>query len=547
MQVRIYRRALIHTGVAGQQPAEALAVADGEVLAVGSATSVRDAARAATDGPVEEVDLEEAVVLPGFYDAHIHTANLARELVSVDLRSARTLSEALALVADHAATLTPGAWLTGGRWNHNLWAPPVQPDRWALDSVTGSRPAALASVDGHTTWVNSRALALAGIDRSTPDPVGGEIARDRDGEPTGILRETAAALLDPVLPPVEGLPALLRRAQDHLLSLGLTSVHDLDGEDCREAYLRLKADGDLHIRVHKGIRVAALDQAIAEGRRTGAGDDWFRTGPVKLFSDGALGSRTCHMSHDFAGEAGNHGIAVTPFEDLRDQGLRANAAGLAAAGHAIGDRANELVLDAFAAALEQRPAGGASGHRHPVGLRNRIEHAQHLRPEDVQRMARLGAVASMQPTHCTTDFDLADQLLGGRELASYAWRSMLNAGVPLAFGSDAPVEDANPFHALHAAMTRTRPDGTPAGGWQPEQRLSAAEALTAHTLGAAWAAGEDHRKGVLAPGRLADFVVVDTDPHLAPPEVVRDTTVLTTVVGGVVRWQHDSSNQPVRA
>ncbi|WP_257954881.1 amidohydrolase [Nocardioides sp. B-3] len=296
----------------------------------------------------------------------------------------------------------------------------------------------------------------------------------------------------------------------------------------------LREAGHPGLRVHKAVRSPDLELALAEGRRTGDGDDWFRTGPVKLFSDGALGSRTCHMSHDFADQQGNHGIAVTPYADLLAQVRSANGAGLAVAVHAIGDRANQLVLDAFEAAG-------------PVGLRNRIEHAQHLRPVDVQRMARLGIVASMQPTHCTSDIDLAEQLLGDRDSASYARRSLLNAGVPLAFGSDAPVEEANPFHAMYAAMTRTRPDGTPDGGWQPGQRLSAGEALTAHTLGSAWAAGEDHRKGVLAPGFLADFVVVDTDPHVAPPEAVRAATVLTTVVGGLVRWQHDRSTQPTRA
>lgn len=317
----------------------------------------------------------------------------------------------------------------------------------------------------------------------------------------------------------------LRVVQDELLALGLTSVHDIDGEDCRAAYLELREAGELKLRVHKAIPSVHLEEAIAEGRRTGQGDDWFRTGPVKIFSDGALGSHTCHMSEPFAGEHPNVGIAVTPYEDLVKLFARAAENGIAVATHAIGDQANHLVIDAYEA-VGRTP-----------GLRHRIEHAQHLRPGDLARMARLGVAASMQPVHCTSDIDLVDTLLAGHDLASYAWRGMLDAGVGLAFGSDAPIEHPNPFAALYAAVTRTRPDGTPVGGWQPEQRLTMAEALAAHTLGAAHAAGEEGRKGVLAPGMLADFIAVDTDPWLESPDAVLRTRVMTTVVGGEIRWQ----------
>jgi predicted amidohydrolase YtcJ len=374
---------------------------------------------------------------------------------------------------------------------------------------------------------------MVGIDHTSADPAGGQIVRDERGQPTGILRESASyPLRDVMNSPASGdLRGLLRRAQERLLSVGLTSVHDLDGEDCRAAYLQMHQAGELALRVHKAIPVAYLDGAIDEGRRTGQGDDWFRTGPVKVFSDGALGSHTCHMTEHFAGNEDNFGIAVTAADEMVRIVRKANAAGIAVATHAIGDRGNQLVLDAYEAV---DPAGTSP-------LRNRIEHAQHLRPQDVVRLARLGVVASMQPTHCTSDIDLVSTLLADRDLSSYAWRSMLNAGVSLAFGSDAPVEDPNPFHGVFAAMTRTRADGTPSGGWQPRQRLSVGEALTAYTLGSAFAAGEEHRKGVLAPGKLADFIVLDTDPFAEPPEAVRRTTVLTTVVGGRIRWQRSGS------
>lgn len=517
MSIRVYRHGVIHTGDDRNPQAEALAVQDGRILAIGSEADVRAAAGAGAD----VVDLDGAAVLPGLYDAHIHTAAYAHSLTTVDLAGTRSLAEALARIADRAGRLRPGEWLLGGRWNSNVWEPPGQPDRHALDSVCAANPVALPSVDGHTTWANTAALRLVGIDAATPDPVGGHIVRDDTGEPTGILRETAAHPLRPFMAAPD-LGSLLRTAQERLLALGITSVHDIDGEDCRRAYLEMAAAGDLKLRVHKAIRLEHLDTALAEGRRTGEGDDWFRTGPLKVFSDGALGSHTCHMSRPLAG--GDAGIAVVPYSEMVRLFRTATDAGIAVATHAIGDQANHLVLDAYAA-IGPTP-----------GLRHRIEHAQHLQPADVARMARLGVVASMQPVHCTSDMDLVDTLLAGHELASYAWRDLLDAGVALAFGSDAPVEDPNPFPALYAATTRTRADGTPAGGWQPEQRISMAEAVRAHTAGAAYAAGEEAYKGILATGMLADFIAVDTDPYRESPEAVQRTRVLTTVVGGEVRW-----------
>ncbi|WP_027341480.1 amidohydrolase [Hamadaea tsunoensis] len=518
MSITVFRTAVIHTGDESRPRAQAVAVENGQIVAIGSDSEVRAAA-----GPAAElVDLPGAAVLPGIYDAHIHTAQYAQGLVTVDLGGTRSLAEALARVADRAARLRPGEWLLGGRWNSNVWDPPVQPDRYALDAVCPDNPVALPNIDAHTTWVNSAALRIVGIDAATPDPVGGQIVRDERGEPTGILRENATHPLRPYTA-ADDLGALLRTGQEKLLALGITSLHDIDGDDCWQAYRRLHADGQLKIRVHKAIRLEHFEAAVAEGRRTGQGDDWLRTGPLKVFSDGALGSHTCHTSAPMAG--GGHGIEVVPYPDLVRIYRTAAEAGIAVATHAIGDRANHLVLDAYE---EVGPT---------PGLRNRIEHAQHLRPADVARMARLGIVASMQPVHCTSDLDLVDDLLAGHDLASYAWRGLLDAGAPLAFGSDAPVEDPNPFAALYAAVTRTRPGGEPAGGWQPGQRITMAEAVRAHTAGSAYAAGEESRKGVLAPGMLADFIAVDTDPYAESPEAVLRTQVLTTVVGGTVAWE----------
>lgn len=524
MTIRVFHHPTIRTGLPGGV-VQALAVDGEEIVAAGTLEQVREAVGAAA--PV--VELDGVCVLPGFYDAHIHTASLARDLTSVDLRGTASLEEALERVRTFREGVPEGAWLLGGRWDSNRWRVPRQPDRDALDTVCPDRPAVLRSVDGHTVWVNTAALRAAGIDDDTPDPIGGQIVRDEHGRATGILREEAGAGIrrQAEASLTDDLSVGLAPAQEHLLSVGLTSVHDIDGEDCRAAYLRLREEGKLKLRVHKAIPVTALETAIQERRTTGDGDDWFGTGPVKLFSDGALGSHTCHMREPFRGDDGNTGIAVTPADELRRLARLAAGAGIAVATHAIGDRAVETVLDVY----ESIAGSGA------FGLRHRVEHSQHMASDDIVRMARLGVVASMQPTHCTSDIDLVDDLLGDRDIVSYGWRSVLNAGAPLAFGSDCPVEDPNPFHGVYAAVTRMRADGTPAGGWQPEQRLAAAEAVTAYTLGSAYAAGQEQRKGTLIPGRLADFVVVDTDPLTADPADIRGTKVLQTVVGGKTMWR----------
>lgn len=525
MGPRLYRHHTIHTGVPGAAPASAILVEGEQITAIGAAQDIADLAA----GSVEVIDLEGAAVIPGLNDAHIHTAGFARGLDAVNLRGTATLDQALSRVAAHAAAVPSGGWVLGGGWDSNRWTPPTQPDRRALDSVCLDRPVLLSSIDGHTSWVNSAALLRAGIDADTPDPGGGQIARDAAGEPAGILRESASEPVRRVMQREhrEDLRGLLLRGQQQLLAVGLTSVHDIDGEDARAAYQQIRDAGELRIRVHKAIPVSHLESAIAEGRRTGDGDDWLSTGGVKIFSDGALGSHTCHMTTAFAGDPGNTGIAVTPFGDLVNLAGTAVAAGITVATHAIGDRANELVLDAY-----QQLA-----HRLPAGLRLRIEHAQFLRPADIHRMARLGVVASMQPTHCITDHELVDRLLPGHLVLAYAWRSLLDAGTPLAFGSDAPVEEPDPFQGLYAAITRSTAAGLPAGGWQPEQRVTPVEALAAFTRGPAYAAGQERRKGSLTPGRLADFVAVDTDPLTADPDRVRTTRVLSTVVGGEIRYQ----------
>ncbi|AKU18075.1 amidohydrolase [Luteipulveratus mongoliensis] len=526
----LFRHRRIITGGSESAPVTGLLVEGETIIATGTAETL--AADADT-----VVDLPGAAVLPGLYDAHIHTANLARDLVSVDMRRARSLDEALDLLRTHVAGLPQDAWIFGGRWDSNKWQGSGRPDRYALDRVAPGRKIALPSIDGHSIWSSSAALAEVGYTRGTPDPAGGQIVRDEHGEPTGITRESANQPFRAVMddPSTDALDPLLRACQNELLSVGLTSIHDIDGEDCRASYLRMKDAGDLAIRVHKAVPIYALERAIDEGRRTGDGDDWFSTGPVKLFGDGALGSHTAYLTDAYNDSPGDRGISVTSPDDLLRLTRLATRAGIAVATHAIGDAAAAQVVDAYEKVLAEGPL---PLQPNGIPLRLRIEHAQHLRPTDIERMARLGIVASMQPTHCTSDIDLADKLLDGHDIASYAWATLLRAGVPLAFGSDAPVEEPAPIDALYAAVSRQRPDGTPPGGWQPSERLTFEEALAAHTVGSAYAAGQDDRKGRLVAGQLADLVCVDADPtDDRDPTIVRDLNVLLTMVGGQTRWE----------
>jgi predicted amidohydrolase YtcJ len=520
----LYVNATFHTLDPSQRQAEALLTRDGVVVATGSVPELKEHAPAGT----VTVDLAGGTVVPGMTDAHIHTASLARAMNEVDLRGATSLGEALHSVAAVQRNYRDGEWIMGGWWDYNKWQVPVQPDRTSLDTVSRRNPVALTSADGHTVWANTRALELLGITRDTPDPDGGEIVREPSGHATGILRESAVY-------PVRKLAASgvsgnlleqMKGAQKHLLSVGITGVHDIDGADALTAFRALRENGDLALRVHKLLAQDDLDSAIDAGIRTGQGDSWIRHGAVKIFADGAAGSHTCHMSQPFAG-TNSHGIEVTAYPRLLEVASRASGAGIAVAVHAIGDRANMLVLDALS---EVRKLAAEQG------LRHRIEHAQFLQPADVNRMARLGVVASMQPQHCPSDLPILG-MVEGQKLASYAWRSLLDAGATVAFGSDAPVEPPNPLLGIHAAMTRSTLDGQPAGGWEPHERITAAEAIHAYCVAPAYASGEETSKGKLARGMLADFVVLDTDIFAADPAEVAEANVMMTVTDGVSRYE----------
>ncbi len=511
--VMILYNGQIHTMDPRRPLVDRLAVTGGRIAAVGDEVGP-------VDGPIT-VDLGGRTVIPGLIDSHIHFVWYCMGQRNLDLRGATSLSEALAQVAAQAAVTPSMQWIRGGRWDCNLWGGQF-PTRYDLDRVAPEHAVMLASKDGHSIWVNSRALELAQVSAQTADVPGGRIFRDTSGEPTGILQENAMDLVYRAAPPpsVADMVAACRAGVPLAHQVGLTGIHDCEGSDEFAAFQELERQGELTLRVLMHIPAENLDAAIAVGLRDGFGHERLRLHGVKLFADGALGSRSAWMLHPYEGDADNRGVPTLPAEELADRVRRANRAGLSVAVHAIGDAANRAVLDA----IEQQGVWS---------LRNRIEHVQLLHPDDAPRLARLGVTASMQPIHATSDMDIADRHWGERAAAGYAWRSLLLAGAVLAFGSDAPVEDWSPLRGIHAAVTRRRPDGTPgAEGWYPAQRISVTEAVHAYTMGAAWAGGEEQIKGSLMSGKLADLVVLDRDIWAVDPMDIGQTQVVGTMVGG---------------
>jgi len=526
----------IFTCEAAQPWAEALLIREGRVALVGTNADVT----AAAGGGVPAIDLDGRLALPGFCDGHVHLLNLGISRQIVNLRAAHSLEEAVDRVRERARATPPGRWVRGHGWDQNEWAQPSFPDRRPLDEVTPDNPVVLAHTSGHATWVNSRALALAGINADTPEPAGGRIGRDPEsGEPTGILFETAGQLVLAALPELaagERLEAL-KEAVRYAQSLGVTSAHDMGlGHRTLAALRKLREQGELGLRVRAYLKRERLDEFIAEGLRTGDGDDLLSVGGAKFVADGALGSQTAFMLEPLEGQPDNYGVAVIPAGELEPLVQKALDAGLATAVHAIGDRANRDALDVY-----EKTAGRRGS------LRLRIEHCQVLSPEDIPRFAALGVVASVQPIHATSDMHKADQHWGARSAGAYAFRSLLDSGALLAFGSDCPVETMDVIAGIHAAVTRRRADGTPPEGWYPEQRLSLEEAVKAYTLGPAYAAGQEALLGSLAPGKLGDVVVLSQDLFaLADPMDVLTAQVDLTILGGRVVFQRDGSGRAGR-
>lgn len=491
------------------------------------------------DGRTKIVDLEGKFVMPGFNDAHLHLASAGFEKLNVNFAGIKSLEGMKARIAERAKNAVPGEWLQGRGWDHTLWAKQHLPTRHDLDAVTVGRPAVFVRVDGHIAVANSAALKAGGITRTTPDPAGGQIDRDQNGEPTGIVRETAKDALMARIPPPT--PVQRRKAIELALAeaaqWGVTSAQDNSQWQDFLVYEELQREGKLTLHISEWLPfdepLNVLEQHRAHHAAT---DSMLRTGMLKGFMDGSLGSRTAALLAPYADEPKNSGLPRYSQSKLNEMARERAAAGFQLGFHAIGDRGVEMALEAFADAqnfVKQRSAG-----RPERPLRFRIEHAQAVTPAQIERFRALGVIASMQPNHLLTDMNWAESRIGReRAKTSYPWAGFLAADVPLAFGTDFPVEPINPFRGLYAAITRKDERGRKE--YFPEQKLSIDDAIVAYTSGSAYAEFAENEKGTLTPGKLADFVVLDRDITRASPEDVLKTKVLRTVVGGKTVYQRE--------
>ena len=520
----------VHTVDPARPVAEAVAIVGDYIAAVGPDQEI-----AAWIGPETKViDAHRGCVLPGFNDSHVHFVDGSSDLSQVQLGDVTTREEFSRRVAEYARGLKKGEWVLGDGWDHEKFPGATMPTREWIDSVTPDNPAWLSRYDGHMGLANSAALHLAGVDRNTPDPPGGTIVRDADGNPTGALKDAAAGLVERHIPDPsrEQLTRYIRAGLAEARRYGLTSVQDISHAAELRVYQDLLRAGELTVRIYAITPIQQYEAQVRAGITAGFGNDWIRTGALKGFADGSLGSTTALFFEPYNDAPNTRGLfnaMMLPEGHMLSMAQPADAAGLQIAIHAIGDRANHEILEMYDEIVRRNGPGPARGRRW------RIEHAQHLRPSDYDLFARLGVIASMQPYHAIDDGRWAEKRIGHqRAESSYAWRSLLDHHVRLAFGTDWPVAPLNPILGLYAAVTRATLDGKHPEGWIPGQKIKLSEAIEAYTLGSAYAEFTDERKGSLTPGKLADVVILDTDLFTIPPEKIRDAKVVTTIVGGKV-------------
>jgi predicted amidohydrolase YtcJ len=523
----IFFDGVIYTGegLAQDKPVtvSAMAIGGGKVLAVGTDKEITRLAGPNTKLRDIDSSSTSAFIFPGFNDAHVHLGEAGRVKLNLDLTGVKSLTEMQAKIKDFAKAAPTGHWLTGGNWDHTLWAKKTLPTRQDLDKVTGGHPAFLVRIDGHIAIANSAALAAVGITGKTAPPQGGAIDLDAKGEPTGILRESAQALVRKVIPPPSDAE---RRKGDELaiadaLSHGVTSVQDFSDWQDFLVYEQMEKEGKLHLRITEWLPFnAPLPDLIRMRNHHDLSDPMLHTGFLKGFMDGSLGSRTAAMKEPYTDDPGNTGLPQYTQPQLNTMAVERAQAGFQLGFHAIGDKATEMALDAYAQPGISKTA------------RNRIEHAQVVDPADIPRFAKLGVIASMQPNHLLTDMNWAEDRLGPKRAAySYAWKAFLNAGVPLAFGTDYPVEPVTPFRGLYAAVTRKNEAGTKE--YFPENKLTRGQALYAYTQGSAYAEFAERHKGKLLPGYDADFILVDRELYKIGAPAILYSNVIGTYVGGV--------------
>ncbi len=522
----------IHTQDQNFPLADAVAIQGKRILAVGRDTDVR----ALADSKTVEINLDGRLVLPGLTDCHFHFIDWAHSLECLELADSKSLADLRNRLAEAVKKKAKGKWILGYSWNEIRWPEPRLITRTDLDDLSPDHPVILWRSDKHLAVVNSLGLKLANITSNTPDPERGIIDRDPFGQPTGILRELAMKLVRNVIPPFTESENQLavKNALPILHRLGLTGVHDfrMMAEDIASvfrAYQRLQEENELAIRMWMLLPGEMLDNAITMGLRTGYGNDNLRLGHVKYFSDGGQGARTAWMLEGYE-DTHTFGMPITPMDELWVAIQRAQFAGLAVAIHAIGDRANRELISLFEKIKMIKTDSMPSAP-------HRIEHVQNIRPEDVIRLSGLGVVASVQPLHVPDDYPMVDKSVGQRARFTYPFRDMLDAGVPMACGSDCPVADPNPLWGIQAAVTRQMLNGTPAGGWYPEQRITVAEVIRGYTMGAAEVTGRQADLGSITPAKLADMVVLNRNIYKIDPLDIADVQIDMTFVGGQVVFQ----------
>lgn len=520
--------ARVWTGNPDQPWAEAVAI-DGETIAVvGSATDITGLIGDNT----EVIEADGGMLVPGFIDTHVHFLDGGSALASVQLRDAASPEEFARRIGEFAAAAKPGEWITGGTWDHTNWGGELPRRDW-IDAVTPNNPVWVMRLDGHMGVANSQALELAGVDADTPDVDGGEIVRYADGRPTGVLKDNAMGPMAAAVPePTDRqLDGYLHAAMHYVASNGVTTVHDMyDGIAGNwrglETYRRARANDALITRIYAMTPLSEWQRLSDDISENGRGDEWLKTGGVKGFMDGSLGSHTAAFIDPYTDAPDDRGFLLHPLEDLRDWIAGADAAGIQLNVHAIGDRAIRDLLDIFHDVAE------GNG---PKDRRFRMEHAQHIHADDIPRFAIQGVIASMQPYHAIDDGRWADDVIGEqRAKTTYAFRSLIDTAAHLAFGSDWYVAPASPLTGIYAAVTRRTLDDRNPGGWVPQQKITVEEALRAYTVEGAYASFEEDRKGMLKPGLLADMALIDRDLTMIPPETIRDAVILKTIVGGRV-------------
>ena len=528
----IVTNARIYTVDQNRPVVDAMAIRGGRIVATGPSRLITAMKGSAT----QVVDLGGKTVIPGMIDAHVHMMGLGQALATVDLRGTTSYDEVIARVAERARTTPPGRWITGVAWDQNDWPDTRFPTHEKLSAAVPNHPVFLQRVDGHAALLNAAAIKAAGLTPATKDPFGGHIERTATGVPTGVLVDGAMAIAEKVIPPPthDELRAAAIAAAQEMNRWGLTSVEDAGvGKESIDVFEELAKEGKLSVRNYVMIAGDSANLAHYFGRGPQSalydGHLWIKS--IKMVADGALGSRGASLLEPYSDDARTTGLTLVPAGAVRRVGAEALRRGFQLNVHAIGDRANRVVLDEFEAALKDAPS---PDHRF------RIEHAQIIHPEDIPRFAQLGVIPSMQASHQTSDMYWAGNRLGPqRLLGAYAWRSLLNSGVIIPNGSDLPVEKTNPLLSFHAAISRQDDNNWPAGGWYPEQRMTRDEALKSMTMWAAWAAFMEKEVGSLEAGKYADFVVLDQDIMQVPAELVLKTNVLSTWVAGKAVYRRE--------